>query len=111
MASCKRTLRAAFLLPASCVTAACLALGCIAYGQASYPDQEIHIHDLPGIAARTPHASDVLAASLEIVFNDKEVCCGKDSALEDSVAAVDADMAGNRCRGLHAEAGGDGVGA
>jgi len=31
----------------------------------------------------------VLAASLEIVFNDKEVCCGKNSALEDSVQASD----------------------
>ena len=27
----------------------------------------------------------MLVASLEIVFHDKEVCCGKDSALEDSV--------------------------
>ena len=31
----------------------------------------------------------MLATSLEIVFNEKEVCCGKDSALEDSVAAAD----------------------
>jgi hypothetical protein len=31
----------------------------------------------------------VLAASLEIVFKDKEVCCGKDSALEDSVQSAD----------------------
>jgi hypothetical protein len=34
--------------------------------------------------------SDVLAEALGIVFNDKEVCCGKNSALEDSVQTADA---------------------
>jgi hypothetical protein len=92
MGSCRLTLRAVFLLPASFVVSSYLALfalSCPAYGQASYPDQEIHIHDLPTPTARTPHASDVLAASLEIIFKDKEVCCGKDSALEDSVQSAD----------------------
>jgi hypothetical protein len=89
MASCRRKLRAAFLLPASCVVASCLALGCLAHGQASYPEQEIHIHDLPALTAQSTHAFDVLAASLEIVFNDKEVCCGKNSALEDSIQSAD----------------------
>jgi hypothetical protein len=89
MASCRLTLRAAFLLPASCVVASCLALGCLAHAQYSYPDQEINIHDLPALTARSTHASDVLAASLELVFDDKEVCCGKNSALEDSVQSAD----------------------
>lgn len=89
MASRKLTLKAAFLLPARCVVASCLALCCLAYAQVSYPDKEIHIHDLPSLTARSTHAPDVLAASLEIVFNDKEVCCGKNSALEDSVQASD----------------------
>jgi hypothetical protein len=57
--------------------------------QVSYPDQEIHIHDLPSLTAQSKHASDLLAASLEIVFNDKQVCCGKNSALEDSVQSSD----------------------
>ncbi|HXJ86917.1 MAG TPA: hypothetical protein VMS18_08890 [Candidatus Binatia bacterium] len=73
--------------PSLCLLA--LALSCIAYGQVTYPDKTIHVHDLSSLAARSAHASDVLAASLEIVFNDKEVCCGKNSALEDSVQSPD----------------------
>jgi len=89
MASYGLTMGPAFLLSARCVVASCFALCCFAYGQASYPNQEIHIHDLPSLTASSTHASDVLAASLEIVFNDKEICCGKDSALEDSVQSSD----------------------
>jgi hypothetical protein len=89
MTSCRLTLGAAFHLPAKCVVESCFALCCLAYGQASYPDQEIHIHDLPSLAARSTHGSDVLAASLEIVFNNTEVCCGKNAALEDSVQSSD----------------------
>lgn len=89
MASRRLALRPAFLVPARCMVASCLALCCLAYGQASYPEQEIQVHDLPSLTARSTHASDVLAASLEIVFNDKGVCCGKNSALEDSVESCD----------------------
>jgi hypothetical protein len=89
MASCRLTLGAAYLLLTRCVVASCLAVVCVAYGQVSYPDKEIHIHDLPSSTARSPHAPDVLAASLKIVFSDKEVCCGKDSALADSVQSSD----------------------
>jgi hypothetical protein len=69
--------------------ASCLVVCCFAGGQASYLNQEIRAHDLPALTARSTHASDVLATSLEIVFNDKAVCCGKGSALEDSVQASD----------------------
>jgi hypothetical protein len=89
MASDRLTIRSAFPLTARWGVALCLVVCCLAYGQAYYPDQQIHIHDLPSLTARSAHASDVLAASLEIVFNDKEVCCGKNSALEDSVQASD----------------------
>jgi len=71
------------------VAVACLAAGCLANGQVTYPEQELRIHDLPSLTARTTHSSDVLVTSLEIVFNDKEICCGKDSALEDSVESAD----------------------
>lgn len=54
-----------------------------------YPEQELRVHDLPALTTRSTHSSDVLATSLEIVFNDKDICCGKDSALEDSVESVD----------------------
>jgi hypothetical protein len=89
MASCGRTVGSAFLLAAMGVVASCLAVGGFAGGQTTYPEQEIRVHDLPLLTARSPHASDVLATSLEIVFNDKDVCCGKNSALEDSVQAAD----------------------
>lgn len=65
-----------------------LVCGC-AQGQVRYPDQEIEVPDLPSLTARSSHASDVLQASLETVFHDQDVCCGKDSALEDRVAAAD----------------------
>ena len=55
MASCKLTLKAAFLLPARCVAASCLALCWLAYAQVSYPDKEIHVHDLPSLTARSTH--------------------------------------------------------
>ncbi|MGA2761695.1 MAG: hypothetical protein ABSF08_15415, partial [Candidatus Cybelea sp.] len=59
---------------------------------------------MPALTARSKHASDVLATSLEIVFRDKEICCGKNSALADSVEAADPkslkDIAG-RLQGRH----------
>jgi hypothetical protein len=80
----------ASLFTARCVVPSCLAVGCFAYGQqVAYPEQELRVHDLPSLTARSTHASDALATSLEIVFNDKEVCCGKNSALEDSVQSSD----------------------
>jgi hypothetical protein len=104
MAFYKLTMGAAFLLPATCVVASCLAACCFAYGQVSYPDQEVRVHDLPSLTARSKDASDVLAASLEIVFHDKEACCGKDSALEESVQSSDPkslkDIA-NKLQGRH----------
>jgi hypothetical protein len=78
-----------FLLPCIRGVVSCLVLCCLGHGQVSYPDKEVRVHDLPSLTARSRHGSDVLATSLEIVFNDKEVCCGKNSALEDSVQAAD----------------------
>lgn len=50
-----------------------------------HPNQQIQIKDLPLRIAQssTPQAS--LVASLEIIFHDPDVCCGKNSALEDAV--------------------------
>jgi hypothetical protein len=89
MASYKRICAASCLLVES-VLAWCLALCCLAYGQqVAYPEQEVRVNDLPALTARSPHSADVLATSLEILFNDKEVCCGKNSALEDSIESAD----------------------
>jgi len=49
----------------------------------------VHISDLPTLTAKSTNATDVLAASAEIIFHDKDVCCGRNSALGDSVQAAD----------------------
>jgi hypothetical protein len=79
----------AFLLPPSFLVASWLALSRFASGQVAYPEQEVRIHDLPSLTARSTRRLDTLVASLEIIFNNKEICCGKDSALEDSVQSSD----------------------
>jgi hypothetical protein len=66
-----------------------LATCSLAYGQILNRDIEIAVHDLPSLMARTPHSSDVLLTSLDTVFHDQDICCGKDSALGDSAEATD----------------------
>jgi len=65
------------------------ALCCLGYGQILNQDQEIQVHDLPSLMARSHERSDVLLTSLDTVFHDREICCGKDSTLEDSAGAAD----------------------
>jgi hypothetical protein len=71
----------------------CLALslavcGCL-QAQVLNQDQELQIHNLPSLMARSHDRADVLLTSLDTLFHDREVCCGKDSALEDGAAAAD----------------------
>ncbi len=72
-----------------CGVGLCLAFGVFAYGQQTYSPNEVRITDLPALTAKTTNASDVLAASVETIFRDKDVCCGKNSALGESVQAAD----------------------
>jgi hypothetical protein len=77
---------------------------CFAYGQVLNQDQEILVHDLPSLMARSHDPSDVLLTSLDTVFHDRDVCCGKDSALEDSALAADPKSlkdVGDRLKGRH----------
>jgi hypothetical protein len=67
----------------------CLALVGLASGQILNQDNEIQVHDLPALMARTSHASDVLLTSLDTLFHDHDICCGRDSALVDSAEAAD----------------------
>jgi len=53
------------------------------------PNQEIHVGDLPALTAQSHDATAVLQASVETILHDKDLCCGKDSALGDAVAAAD----------------------
>ena len=67
----------------------CLALGASAHGQESYINLEIHVSGLPTLQASSKEPSAVLLASLDTIVQDREVCCGKDSALEDSAQRAD----------------------
>jgi hypothetical protein len=60
-----------------------------ATAQALSPEREMSVHDLPVITARSTHAADVLAASLETVLRNPEVRCAKNSALDDALQAAD----------------------
>jgi len=53
------------------------------------PNLEVKVPNLPALMARTRDRSDVLLTSLDIIFHDHEICCGRDSVLEDSAAAAD----------------------
>jgi hypothetical protein len=67
----------------------CLAFPSILSSQILNQDTEVEVHNLPSLMARTPHSSDVLLTSLDTVFHDKNICCGRDSALVDSAEAAD----------------------
>lgn len=68
----------------------CLVPGrCIVHAQVPYQDQEVQVHDLPSLMARSHDPSDVLLTSLDTVLHGREVCCGRDSALEDSSRQAD----------------------
>jgi|HubBroStandDraft_1064217.scaffolds.fasta_scaffold00004_21 hypothetical protein len=84
-----RLFGSAFMVLASRVLALCCAVSCFAHGQIYYPNTEVRVSDLPSVTAKSKDASDVLAASLEIIFREKEICCGRDSALEDDVQRAD----------------------
>lgn len=74
---------------ARAVATLCFSLSYFALGQDYYFSKEVRIDDLPQVTAKSRDASDVLAASVEIIFHDKEICCGRNSALGDAVQAPD----------------------
>lgn len=82
-----RSPRSSLLVWCSRIVLVCLSVS--AHGQIYYPNTELRINDLPSLTAKSKDPSDVLAASLEIIFRDKDVCCGKNSALEDDVQRAD----------------------
>lgn len=76
-------------LLALCSFVVFVCLSVCALGQIYYPNTEVHISDLLSVTAKSKDPSDVLAASLEIIIRDKNVCCGRDSALGDAVQRTD----------------------
>jgi hypothetical protein len=81
--------RLLFLVSACLSLAGFFCLSGLAYGQLLNTDQEIEVRGLSSITSLSPHSSDVLVTSLTAIIHDSEVCCGRDSALEDSVAKAD----------------------
>jgi hypothetical protein len=71
------------------LVAVAASLASFAHAQQMYTDLEARVSDLPSLMARTHDPADVLATSLHTVLHDRAICCGRDSALEDSVAAAD----------------------
>jgi hypothetical protein len=55
----------------------------------SHPNQEIRVSGLPSLKAVSKDAPDVLATAVAMVLNNKELCCDRDSALEDRLALSD----------------------
>ena len=52
------------------------------------PDQVVQVSNLRFHVARNADATSPLAAALETIFRNPDVCCGKDSSLVDMVAAA-----------------------
>jgi hypothetical protein len=67
----------------------CIALGGCAFAQVYYRPDEVRVSGLPMLMARTHDLSDVLPTSLDTIIHDRDLCCGKDSALEDSLERSD----------------------
>jgi hypothetical protein len=67
----------------------CLAISGYARAQDTYKPESIRVSNLPTLVARSHDPSDVLLTSLDTILHDREVCCGKDSALEDSAQRAD----------------------
>lgn len=88
----------------ACILASGFAVCCCAEGQILFQDQEAHVHNLPSLTARSGDTSDILLTSLATVFHDRNICCGKDSALQDSALAADPNSlkdVANKLEGKH----------
>jgi hypothetical protein len=81
--------RSALVFLVRCFVAFHFSIFCVAYAQVYYPNQRVGIGDLPLLTAGSKDPSDVLLTSVEIVFHDKAICCGRDSALVDRVQQGD----------------------
>ena len=68
-----------------------LVLICMATVSASaqfLQNQEVRVANLPLLTAPSAEPSAVLATALETILPDRDVCCGKDSGLEDAVLSA-----------------------
>jgi hypothetical protein len=70
-----------------CCVVTLFLVSCFAVGQDQnpvvHPNQEVRVNDLPVHTAQSADSTAVLMAALETIFHDPNVCCGKNSALQD----------------------------
>ena len=66
-----------------------MVLSGFAHAQRPYLDQEVRVEGLPSLMAVSQDPRTVLLTSLDTILHDSQVCCGKDSALEDSLNSAD----------------------
>lgn len=64
------------------------------------PSKQIRVTNLRLQNASTNSATDVLSAALSTIFNDPQVCCGKDSALGEVVLSADSGSIEDLARAL-----------
>ncbi len=81
--------RSSPLFTLACALAATFLMGASAQAQILNHDEQVDVHNLPALTARSKDPGDVLLTALAIVFNDQEICCGEDSALLDSAVRSD----------------------
>lgn len=62
--------------------------GSLAQQPVPNPDLELKVHGLEFHTARSDEPTDALAAALQMAFRMPDLCCGKDSTLEDNVGQV-----------------------
>jgi hypothetical protein len=72
-----------------CGIAFLLLLSCYASDQQIWQNREVRVGDLPVRTAQSTDSMAVLVAELETIFHDPAVCCGKNSALEDTGRSAD----------------------
>lgn len=82
--------RSCSLLLCLLVLAACIVFLCPAGAQTDvYRDLEDRVSGLPSLVSKSHDPADVWATSLDTMIHDRSICCGRDSALEDSVERAD----------------------
>jgi hypothetical protein len=79
----------ALIRPVGRFALAVLLLCGLAPSQQTYTPEEVRVSDLPTLLAKSKDHTDILKTSLDTIIHDHGVCCGKDSALEDSVERAD----------------------
>ena len=87
---------------------ACLAVSCLAQDQPQdsctfFANQEVRVNKLALATAPSKDTTAVIATAVEAILHDQSLCCGKDSALGDSVLSESRTLKelSNKLQGRH----------